>query len=70
MTRDFVTLTNIATYVSLPNSYANVGRWDEVAKVRTFIRDRGIKKKQGIIDGLRSRIVCIHLLLGICHTLK
>ena len=45
MTCDVVTLTNVATYVSLSNIYANVGRWDEVAKVRTFIRDRGIKKK-------------------------
>ena len=47
MTCDVVTLTNVATYVSLSNIYANVGRWDEVAKVRTFIRDRGIKKKLG-----------------------
>ena len=45
MTRDIETLTNVATYVSLSNRYANFGRWDEVAKVGTLIRDRGIKKK-------------------------
>ncbi|KAM7250764.1 hypothetical protein ACFE04_022647 [Oxalis oulophora] len=35
------------TYVLLANIYAAVNRWDDVAKVRKLMRDRGIKKEPG-----------------------
>lgn len=35
------------TYVLLSNMFANVGRWDDVAKVRKLMRDRGVKKEPG-----------------------
>lgn len=35
------------TYILLSNMYANEGRWDDVAKVRKLMRDRGIKKEPG-----------------------
>ncbi|CAL5384824.1 unnamed protein product [Camellia sinensis] len=35
------------TYILLSNMYANVGRWDSVAKVRKLMRDRGVKKEPG-----------------------
>eukprot|EP01018_Ginkgo_biloba_P020678 Gb_35168 [translate_table: standard] len=36
-----------APYVLLSNIYAAAGRWDEVAKVRAMMKDRGIKKQPG-----------------------
>ncbi|KAG7020472.1 Pentatricopeptide repeat-containing protein, partial [Cucurbita argyrosperma subsp. argyrosperma] len=33
------------TYVLLSNMYANVGRWNDVARVRKLMRDRGVKKE-------------------------
>eukprot|EP01018_Ginkgo_biloba_P014909 Gb_35786 [translate_table: standard] len=38
---------NPATYVLLSNIYADDGGWDDVAKVRNMMKDRGIKKKPG-----------------------
>ncbi|XP_057847319.2 pentatricopeptide repeat-containing protein At2g13600 isoform X2 [Cryptomeria japonica] len=38
---------NAAAYVALSNLCAMVNRWDEVAKVRILMRQRGIKKKPG-----------------------
>lgn len=35
------------TYVLLSNMYANAGKWENVAKVRKLMRDRGIKKEPG-----------------------
>lgn len=39
--------SNAAPYVVLSNMYASAGRWEEVATVRKFMRDRGVKKKPG-----------------------
>ncbi|POO00223.1 DYW domain containing protein [Trema orientale] len=36
-----------ATYIMLSNMYANVGWWEEVAKVRKLMRKRGVKKEPG-----------------------
>ncbi|GLJ53327.1 hypothetical protein SUGI_1137120 [Cryptomeria japonica] len=38
---------NVAAYVLLSNIYAEVGRWDEVQKLRRLMKDRGIKKIPG-----------------------
>lgn len=35
------------SYVLLSNIYAAVGRWDDVARVRKLMRDRGVKKEPG-----------------------
>ncbi|CAK9178456.1 unnamed protein product [Ilex paraguariensis] len=35
------------TYILLSNIYATVGLWDDVAKVRKLMRDRGVKKEPG-----------------------
>jgi pentatricopeptide repeat protein len=38
---------NPATYVLLSNIYAETGRWDDVARVRKLMKDRGVQKKPG-----------------------
>lgn len=38
---------NAGNYVLLSNIYAASGKWDEVAKMRIFLRDRGLKKIPG-----------------------
>ncbi|KAJ4703111.1 Pentatricopeptide repeat-containing protein [Melia azedarach] len=38
---------NAGNYVLLSNIYAAAGKWDGVAKMRTFLRDRGLKKTPG-----------------------
>ena len=38
---------NAAVYVLLSNVYAAVGRWDEVAKVRNVMDEKGLKKEAG-----------------------
>ncbi|KAL5845230.1 hypothetical protein ACOSQ4_011188 [Xanthoceras sorbifolium] len=35
------------TYVLLSNMYAALGKWDDAAKIRKLMRDRGIKKEPG-----------------------
>ncbi|CAM8981650.1 unnamed protein product [Rhodiola kirilowii] len=35
------------TYILLSNMYATVGRWDDMARVRNFMRERGVKKEPG-----------------------
>ncbi|XP_022739596.1 pentatricopeptide repeat-containing protein At4g37170 isoform X2 [Durio zibethinus] len=39
---------NPATYVTMANIYATAGRWDEVAKIRRSMDDRGVVKKPGL----------------------
>jgi len=36
---------NAAPYILLSNIYAAAGRWDDVAKVRKMMNDRGVKKE-------------------------
>eukprot|EP01018_Ginkgo_biloba_P011552 Gb_34236 [translate_table: standard] len=36
------------THVLLSNIYAAAGRWDDVAKVRKLMKDRGVKKEPGV----------------------
>lgn len=38
---------NAATYVTLANIYATAGMWDEVARIRKIMSDRGLVKKPG-----------------------
>eukprot|EP01018_Ginkgo_biloba_P031949 Gb_23267 [translate_table: standard] len=38
---------NAANYVLMSNIYAAAGRWDEVAKVRKMMKDRGVQKIPG-----------------------
>lgn len=38
---------NAGNYVLLSNIYAAAGKWDKVAKMRSFLRDRGLKKIPG-----------------------
>lgn len=37
-----------ATYILLSNIYAAVGRWDDAARVRKLMKDRGVKKEPGL----------------------
>eukprot|EP01018_Ginkgo_biloba_P037432 Gb_29874 [translate_table: standard] len=37
----------VGYYTLLSNIYASAGRWDDVAKVRTMIKDKGLKKAPG-----------------------
>ncbi|KAK8674008.1 hypothetical protein V6N13_112314 [Hibiscus sabdariffa] len=39
---------NPATYVTMANIYATAGRWDEVAKIRKLMDDKGVVKKPGL----------------------
>lgn len=39
---------NAATYTTLGNIYATAGRWEEVAKVRRMMDNRGVVKKPGL----------------------
>lgn len=39
--------TNAVPYVVLASMYSSAGKWEEVARVRRLMRDRGIKKKPG-----------------------
>jgi pentatricopeptide repeat protein len=36
-----------ASYVLLSNIYASVGKWDDAMKVRTMMKERGVKKDPG-----------------------
>lgn len=38
---------NAATYVQLSNTYAAAGRWDDAARVRRMMKERGVKKVAG-----------------------
>lgn len=52
---------NSGRYVLLANLYANVGRWDDVARVRKLMNDRGVKKVPGFsvieLDGVVSEFI-------------
>lgn len=39
--------SNAVPYVMLSNMYSRAGKWEEVAKIRKLMRDRGVKKKPG-----------------------
>ncbi|KAH9287824.1 hypothetical protein KI387_031941 [Taxus chinensis] len=39
--------TNAGNYVLLSNIYADAGRWHDVARVRTMMKDKGIKMRPG-----------------------
>ncbi|XP_059064458.1 pentatricopeptide repeat-containing protein At4g02750-like [Cryptomeria japonica] len=43
---------NIGCYVLLSNIYAGAGRWDDVAKLRSVMKDIGLKKDPDVV-GLR-----------------
>lgn len=38
---------NAGNYILLSNIYAAAGKWDGVSRMRTFLRDRGLKKTPG-----------------------
>eukprot|EP00253_Pinus_taeda_P001094 PITA_01094 len=38
---------NVVTHILLSNIYAAAGRWDEAAKIRKLMKERGVKKKPG-----------------------
>eukprot|EP01018_Ginkgo_biloba_P030668 Gb_30004 [translate_table: standard] len=38
---------NAGTYILLSSIYAAAGKWDDVAKVRTLLKDRGVEKSPG-----------------------
>ncbi|KAL8091049.1 pentatricopeptide repeat-containing protein At4g19191, mitochondrial-like [Apium graveolens] len=38
---------NAGNYILLSNIYAAAGKWDEVARMRVFLRDKGLKKTPG-----------------------
>ncbi|XP_068657334.1 pentatricopeptide repeat-containing protein ELI1, chloroplastic [Aristolochia californica] len=40
-------LANSGTYILLSNLYAAAGKWEEVARVRTLMKDKGIQKEPG-----------------------
>lgn len=52
---------NSGRYVVLANLYANAGRWEDVAKVRKLMNDRGVKKAPGFsvieFDGVVSEFI-------------
>ncbi|XWS29668.1 hypothetical protein CRYUN_Cryun24cG0049600 [Craigia yunnanensis] len=39
--------SNAVPYVVLANMYASIGKWEEAARVRKLMRDRGLRKKLG-----------------------
>ncbi|XP_057744005.1 pentatricopeptide repeat-containing protein At1g08070, chloroplastic [Arachis stenosperma] len=47
---------NTGAYVLLSNIYAGAGRWDDVARIRTMLNDKGMKKVPGCtsieVDGV------------------
>lgn len=52
---------NPGNYVLLSNIYAGAGRWDDVARIRTFLKDKGMKKVPGCtsieVDGIVHEFV-------------
>ncbi|XP_058077061.1 pentatricopeptide repeat-containing protein At5g66520-like [Magnolia sinica] len=52
---------NSGRYILLANLYASVGRWDDVANVRTLMNDRGVNKAPGCsmieLDGVVSEFI-------------
>eukprot|EP01018_Ginkgo_biloba_P019175 Gb_04167 [translate_table: standard] len=53
---------NAGCYVLLSNIYAEAGRWDDVAKVRTMMKDRGLKKTPGCsLIEINNRVHAFHV---------
>ncbi|GMH14171.1 hypothetical protein Nepgr_016012 [Nepenthes gracilis] len=52
---------NSGRYVILANLYARAGRWDDVAKTRKLMNDRGLKKTPGFsmieLEGIVSKFI-------------
>ena len=50
-------LHNSGTHVLLSNIYATPRRWEDAAKVRNMMRERGVKKEAGLSwIGVKSKV--------------
>ncbi|GMI68856.1 hypothetical protein like AT4G37170 [Hibiscus trionum] len=58
---------NPATYVTMANIYATAGRWDEVAKIRKLMDDKGVVKKPGLSWIEVKRQIHVFLVGDISH---
>ncbi|KAJ1289107.1 hypothetical protein BS78_02G139800 [Paspalum vaginatum] len=59
--------SNSSAPVVLSNMYASAGRWEEAAKVRKLMRDRGIKKKPGCSWIELGRIIHVFVASEVSH---
>eukprot|EP01018_Ginkgo_biloba_P034182 Gb_33062 [translate_table: standard] len=57
---------NAGRYVLLSNIYAAAGRWDDVTKLRTMMKDRGLKKIPGCsLIEINSKLQPFHMAQGL-----
>ncbi|KAG2718716.1 hypothetical protein I3760_03G232300 [Carya illinoinensis] len=61
---------NPGAYVLLSNIYAGAGRWDDVARVRTRLKDKGMKKVPGCTSIEVDSVVHEFLVGGKLHPLS